>query len=125
MIVDDNEMYRTAFRRNLELRDYDVCEAENGDEAIAVYQQERPEVVVTDLSMRKPTEGLDVIRSLRQIEPLVPVVMISAVGTFEEGAEASRLAPTALSASRASTRKSNLSTALSTTHGKAAPTTAG
>ena len=33
LIVDDNEPYRTAFRRNLMLRDYEVFEAENGDEA--------------------------------------------------------------------------------------------
>jgi len=91
LIVDDNEPYRTAFRRNLMLRDYEVFEAENGDEAVRVFQEHRPEVVVTDLSMRTPREGLDVIRDIRRIEPLVPIVMISAVGTFEEGAEASRL----------------------------------
>ncbi len=91
MIVDDNEMYRAAFRRNLMLRDYDVCEAENGEEALRIFQEQKPEVVVTDLSMRTPNEGLDVIRAVRGLEPLVPIVMISAVGTFEEGAEASRL----------------------------------
>ncbi|MDX1971174.1 MAG: response regulator [Candidatus Sumerlaeia bacterium] len=91
LIVDDNEMYRSAFRRNLMLRDYEVYEAENGDQALRVFQEHHPEVVVTDLSMRTPKEGLDVIRSIRAVEPLVPVVMISAVGTFEEGAEATRL----------------------------------
>lgn len=91
LIVDDNALYRSAFRRNLMLRDYDVFEAENGDEALQIFQEHSPEVVVTDLSMRTPKEGLDVIRSIRKVEPLVPVVMISAVGTFEEGAEANRL----------------------------------
>jgi len=91
LIVDDNAMYRSAFRRNLLIRDYDVFEAENSDEAITVFQENQPEVVVTDLSMRTPKEGLDVIRSIRKLEPLIPVVMISAVGTFEEGAEANRL----------------------------------
>ncbi len=91
LIVDDNALYRSAFKRNLLLRDYDVFEAENADEAMAVFQDNHPEVIVTDLSMRTPTEGLDVIRAIKQIEPLVPVVMISAVGTFEEGAEANRL----------------------------------
>lgn len=91
LIVDDNEMYRAAFKRNLELRDYDVFEAENGEEALTVFQEKHPEVVVTDLSMRTSDEGLEVIRAVKQVEPLVPIVMISAVGTFEEGAEASRL----------------------------------
>jgi len=91
LIVDDNALYRSAFKRNLMIRDYDVFEAENGDEALAVFRENHPEVIVTDLSMRTPNEGLDVIKSIKQVEPLVPIVMISAVGTFEEGAEATRL----------------------------------
>lgn len=91
LLVDDNALYRAAFRRNLLLNNYDVTEAENGEEAVKVWQESRPDVVITDLSMRTPSEGLDVIRSLKQLDPLLPVVMISAVGTFEEGAEAQRL----------------------------------
>jgi CheY-like chemotaxis protein len=91
LIVDDNALYREAFRRNLLLRDYDVVEAESGEQAIAVFQEHRPDVIVTDLSMGSPTEGLEVIRTIKQMEPTIPIVMISAVGTFEEGAEAMRL----------------------------------
>ncbi len=94
LIVDDNAMYRSAFKRNLMLMDYEVCEAEHGEEALSVLQSEAPEVVVTDLSMRTPTEGLDLIRQIKSADPLLPVVMISAVGTFEEGAEAMRLGAT-------------------------------
>lgn len=91
LIVDDNELYRTAFRRNLMLRDYDVVEAENAEDAVRVHEEEQPDIVVTDLSMRTPTEGLDLIRSIKQVDPLIPVVMISAVGTFEEGSIAKEL----------------------------------
>ncbi len=94
LIVDDNAMYRSAFRRNLLLMDYEVCEAEHGEEALRVIQEQAPDIVVTDLSMRTPTEGLDLIRHIKQSHPLLPVVMISAVGTFEEGAEAMRLGAT-------------------------------
>ncbi|MDX2177656.1 MAG: response regulator [Candidatus Sumerlaeia bacterium] len=94
LLVDDNAMYRTAFKRNLLLANYDVAEAEDGDSALRAFQDAAPDVVVTDLSMRTPREGLDVIRSLRQLDPIVPIVMISAVGTFEEGAEASALGAT-------------------------------
>ena len=84
LLVDDNAMYRSAFRRNLALRDYEVVEAENGDEAARLFQESQPDVVITDLSMGTPREGLDVIRSIKQLDPLTPVVMISAVGTFED-----------------------------------------
>lgn len=91
LLIDDNALYRAAFKRNLLLNNYDVIEAENGDEALTQFQSTPPDIVITDLSMRTPREGLDVIRSIKRADPLTPVVMISAVGTFEEGAEAHAL----------------------------------
>jgi CheY-like chemotaxis protein len=91
LIVDDNRIYREAFRRNLSLRNYDVSEAENADEALDVLKTRTPDVIVTDLRMRTRTEGLDLIKQTKLIDPLIPIVMISAVGTFEEGAQASKL----------------------------------
>lgn len=91
LIVDDNELYRAAFRRNLLIQNYDVVEAEHAEDAIRVYESEKPDIVVTDLSMRTPTEGLDLIRTIKQVDPLMPVVLISAVGTFEEGSIAKEL----------------------------------
>jgi CheY-like chemotaxis protein len=91
LIVDDNKIYRDAFRRNMLLHNFEVCEAEHGGDALEVLKSERPDVLVTDLCMRTPTEGLDLIRQAKGIDPLLPVVMISAVGTFEEGAIATKL----------------------------------
>ncbi len=91
LIVDDNKIYRDAFKRNMMLHNFDVCEAEHGGEALEVLKAQKPDVLVTDLCMRTPTEGLDVIRQAKGIDPLLPIVMISAVGTFEEGAIATRL----------------------------------
>lgn len=91
LIVDDNKIYRDAFKRNMMLQNFDVCEAEHGGDALEVMKLENPDVLVTDLCMRTPTEGLDVIRQSKGIDPLMPIVMISAVGTFEEGAIATKL----------------------------------
>ncbi|HOE96417.1 MAG TPA: response regulator [Candidatus Sumerlaeota bacterium] len=91
LIVDDNRSYREAFRRNLILQGYDVVEAEDSEDALERLSGGPIDVVVTDLAMRHPTEGLDLIRQARLLNPHLPIIMISAVGTFEEGAEASRL----------------------------------
>lgn len=96
LIVDDSKHYRNAFRRNLMMRDYQVVEAQNADEALKVIERERPHVLITDLQMRTHDEGLNLIRLARATDPLMPVIMISAVGTFEEGAEASRLGAVAV-----------------------------
>lgn len=90
LIVDDNRIYRDAFRRNLLLHNYEVVEAEDTDEALERIKNEQPDVVITDLQMRTETEGLDLIRQVKSSSPLLPVIMISAVGTFEEGALAQK-----------------------------------
>ena len=89
-MVDDNKIYRDAFRRNLLLQGFEVTEAEDTATALAAMQESVPDVVITDLQMRTETEGLDLIRQVKSTHPLVPVIMISAVGTFEEGALAQK-----------------------------------
>ena len=91
LIVDDNRRYREAFGRNLVRRDMQVVQAENGEQALALLRCQAPDVMVTDLQMRTPTEGLDLIRNALSQEPCLPIVMISAVGSFDEGALASKL----------------------------------
>ena len=91
LIVDDNAQYRDAFKRTLIVENYDVCEAADGDEAMDVIQKHAPDVVVTDLQMRTEREGLELIETIKAADPLIPVIMISAVGSFEEGAMATKL----------------------------------
>ncbi|MBM3335266.1 response regulator, partial [Candidatus Sumerlaeota bacterium] len=91
LIADDHAIFRTAFARNLRGRGYEALEAEDGEEAMRlVRSQTEPLVVVTDLQMRTKREGLEVIRLLKTEMPLVPTILISAVGTFEDGALASQ-----------------------------------
>jgi len=91
LIVDDNAQYRDAFTRALLLEDYDVRAAADLDEALRSIQAQPPDLVVTDLQMRTEREGLDLIEILKAFDPLLPVIMISGVGSFEEGAQATKL----------------------------------
>ena len=90
LIVDDNRGYREAFARNLTLRGYVVSQAEDGMDALRALQDGEPDVIVTDLAMGHATEGLELIRQVKAVRPYLPVIMISAVGTMDEGAEAMR-----------------------------------
>lgn len=96
LIVDDNRVYREAFKRNLLLQNYDVLEAENMQTALEQVESGKPDVVITDLQMRTETEGLDLIQAVKSIQPLLPIIMISAVGTFEEGAQAQKFGAAAV-----------------------------
>lgn len=91
LLVDDNARYRAAFSRNLVLQGMQVIQAEHKDMALDLLKVQSPDVLITDLQMRTATEGLDLIHDARVISPCLPIIMISAVGTFDEGAQASKL----------------------------------
>lgn len=86
MIVDDNRQYRKAVVRNLTLAGYHVVEAEDSSEGMEKIQTDHPQVVITDLDMRTHDEGLTFIREVKRQHPHLPMIMISAVGSFDEGA---------------------------------------
>jgi len=86
LLVDDNPQYRSAVTRNLTLQEYCVIEAEDSVEGMDKIQTENPQVLITDLDLRTDDEGLQFIREVTQRFPALPLVMISAVGTFDEGA---------------------------------------
>ncbi|MBD3267965.1 response regulator, partial [bacterium] len=86
LLVDDNQQYRSAVIRNLSLADYNVIEAEDATEGMQKLQTENPQVVITDLDMRTHDEGLRFIQDAKRQYPSLPIIMISAVGTFDEGA---------------------------------------
>jgi len=86
LLVDDNPQYRLAVTRNLTLAGYRVIEAEDSGEGMEKIRTDDPQVIITDLAMRTPDEGLHFIREVKRRFPKLPIILISAVGTFDEGA---------------------------------------
>ena len=77
LVVDDSGLARRGTRRALESAGYEVVEAEDGLSALERYFVEKPAVVLLDLVM-KGMYGLDVLAKLREMDPAVRVVVISA-----------------------------------------------
>ena len=77
LVVDDSAMARRQLRRMLEGAGLEVAEAEDGIVALERYFLDKPHVVLLDLVM-KGMYGLDVISKLRQIDPEVRVVVVTA-----------------------------------------------
>ena len=79
LLVEDAPFLRYAFGRLLRLHGFEVCEANNGHEALAHVNDFRPDLVVTDLMM-PVMDGVELIRRLRQ-DPRtaeLPVLAITA-----------------------------------------------
>ena len=78
MVVEDDADSRLMMRILLEMKGYCVIEAGDGQEAIAVAEHERPQLIIMDLQLPR-LHGFAVTRYLRQHAELskVPIVMMS------------------------------------------------
>jgi two-component system chemotaxis response regulator CheB len=78
VIADDSALIRRLLSDGLSARGFDVVgEAANGDEALALCQRERPDVLSLDLAM-PGLDGIGVLRNLRDTGSPVKVVVVSA-----------------------------------------------
>jgi DNA-binding NarL/FixJ family response regulator len=78
LIVDDHPIVRLGIRQMLAAeRDLEVCgEAESPEAARQLINSARPDLAIVDLSLAEGT-GLDLIRSLRESLPTLPVLVLS------------------------------------------------
>jgi len=79
LLVEDNEMNRDSLSRLLARRGYEVVFAEDGEEAIARTLEERPELVLMDISLPK-LDGYEATRRLRAHPGLgeLPIIALTA-----------------------------------------------
>jgi len=66
LVVDDSSVIRKVARRILEGLDFQISEAENGEEAIEACRQQIPDAVLLDWNMPK-MDGYEFLRVLRRL----------------------------------------------------------
>ena len=81
LVVEDEAALVTLLRYNLEREGYRVLEARDGEEALLVAAEERPDVVLLDW-MLPQLSGIEVCRRLRSRQETrnVPIIMLTARG---------------------------------------------
>ena len=84
LIVDDAEFMRVMLKDILvDMGLAVVGEAEDGDQAVAMFRDLQPELVLLDINL--PTvSGIDALREIVASDPAADVVMITALGQKEE-----------------------------------------
>lgn len=90
LVVDDDADIRRAFRRNLERDGLNIVEASDGPGAIHMVAAEQPNLVVMDIRMGG-TNGLETLRKLRELNPKLLIIMMTAYGTTQTAIEAMKL----------------------------------
>ena len=80
LIVDDLTFIKIVLRDIIEKAGFRVVgEASNGEQAIALYQDTRPDVVLMDITM-PDMDGLTALKKIRQLDPKARVIICSALG---------------------------------------------
>ena len=77
LIVDDDRNIRFVLREVLELERFNVLEARDGASALEVYEKEHVDLVIVDIMMPR-MDGYEFTRELREVDPRLPILMISA-----------------------------------------------
>ena len=83
LIVDDDKAIRRMLNRALGFFGYDVIEATNGREALTLFNQERPDIVVSDIYM-PVMNGIHLLRAIRKAQKNAKVVLMTGYGHFAQ-----------------------------------------
>ena len=92
LVVDDEERIRKLLRMYLERENYEIEEAENGEEALEIATEDDFDLILLDL-MLPGMDGIEVCQQMRE-QKATPVIMLTAKGEeanrvqgFEVGAD--------------------------------------
>src|SRR3989337_1580346 len=82
LIAEDETIIRLDLRGLLEGAGFDVCaEARDGEEAVALAQETKPDVALLDVKMPR-LDGIEAARRILDERP-IPIVMVTAYGEEE------------------------------------------
>jgi len=91
LIADDSAHMRTILKNALLRNGYDVVgEAEDGNEAVSLYDKLKPDVAAIDIKMPR-MDGIEALKVIKSKHPDAKVVMISAMGQQKDVIEAMRV----------------------------------
>ena len=82
VVEDDNEL-RQLFCRVLEKNGYEALEASDGQQALDTLDQSYIDLIISDI-MIPVMDGYELVRSLREAEIHIPVLMITAKDAFDD-----------------------------------------
>lgn len=82
LLVDDEKDIREILRLSLVDMGYTVFEAENGVEALRIFQEVQPPVVLTDIKMPN-MDGIELLQKIKHENPETEVVMITGHGDMD------------------------------------------
>ncbi len=79
LVVDDAAFMRMRCKKLLSQSGFEVIEAATGAQAVEVYKEDRPDVVLLDITM-PDMDGLTALKELKKFDPEAKIAMVSTMG---------------------------------------------
>jgi DNA-binding NtrC family response regulator len=87
LLIEDNERMAKVLARHMEIEGHQVILAEDGEAGLEAFRQHKVDLVLTDLKLPEKS-GLDVLQGIKEENPMVPVLVMTAHGTIETAVKA-------------------------------------
>lgn len=87
LIADDEQAQREMLAGFLRKRGYEVLHAGDGGKALEIVKQESVDLVLSDLRMPEMS-GIELLKGVREINPLIEVIVLTAYGTIDSAVDA-------------------------------------
>ena len=92
LVIDDNFDIRNLISTILKDKNYNVREAANYDQAIFEIEKKLPDIAIIDVKLDKgDKDGIDLLKKIKGLTDLVPVIMISGHANVEMAVESLKL----------------------------------
>ncbi len=76
LIVDDELDVREFAANFFRKRKIEVITASNGQEALALFENKKPDLILLDIKM-EGMDGIEVLRYIREKDKIIPIVMVT------------------------------------------------
>lgn len=92
LLVEDDNNLREIYQARLSAEGYEIVAAQNGEEALSIAKQHRPDLIISDVMMPRISgfEMLDILRATPELAN-TKVIMLTALGQAEDQARAGKL----------------------------------
>src|SRR5262249_36738901 len=90
LLVDDKSSMRKVLRQTLESEQNTILEAEDGEQALETIKTKHVDILISDIKMPK-MDGMALLRTIREIDTEIVVLIMTAYGTVETAVEAMKL----------------------------------
>jgi DNA-binding NtrC family response regulator len=90
LVVEDEQLMRSIIVQLLRSENYEVFEANSADAALGIFEREKIDLAILDLNLSGGGSGLELLGKMRDLDPEVMGIIVTAYASVESAVEALR-----------------------------------